>query len=613
MSPTKPLLLSAAFFLTACISLPEVDGPQDPPDDVPDSGIPPSLTVTLAAPSGMTYTNGTVSVQLQLQGDTPERVELLVDDQLLTTLQAPYTFTWDTSSVTEGLHRLSARARIADKTFSSETREVQVDRTPPQVVSRTPSPGAQDVWVRQPIQATFSEPLKPNTLTNSSVKLTVSGTEVATTPVLSADGKALTVTPSIRPTVPNILQLTLTNAITDLAGNAFLPASSEWVWSIPLSFPMASLSAVSGDTDAEEPSVQLDHQGRLFISWREPTGTSTQHGIYTYTWTGTNWQPVGGPILPANSTLPAGLPPTLLLDSTDKPFVVWTQPDGPSPAELHYHIHINRWNGTEWTEATTSPESSLSDPVEASSYAVQLDAADNPILVWSFRNSSTSQHSPTQVWRWMGNTWTGLGTSVSNNPPATNLYQPLRLLLDNEHRPIVASSEGDIFVSRWTGDSWTRIGNSLGAFPGDTPARPNDMLLDGSSNPVLAWGESSGTTQSVRISRWTGSVWEMLGSALDAVPGNTSPFNPRLQIDKTGNLITAWEEPSQENGSIQINFRHWTGAEWVPIGNPIIAGPGNTSNLNMSFKLDDSDNLYVTWLEKTGASAKSIQVHRYNY
>ncbi len=612
MIPNKRLFLFPVVLLTACISLPEVEAPQGPPDGSPDSGTPPSLTLTLAAPGGTTYTNGTVSVQLQVQGDTPEQVELLVDDQPLTTLQSSYTFSWDTTSVAEGSHRLAARARIGDKTFASEVRDVVVDRTPPQVVSRTPTPGAQDVWVRQPIQATFSEPLKPSTLTSASVKLLVGGTEVVTTPSLSSDGKTLTVTPFTRPTVPNTLQLTLTNAATDLAGNALSNASNEWAWSVPLSFPLGNLSATPGDTDAADPCLQIDQHGTLFVSWREPTGTSTQNGIYTYTLANTNWQPVGGPLLTTQTYFLAG-PPTLLLDSSGKPFVAWTQPDGDGPTGPKNHIHINRWNGSAWIEATTSPEYSVDNSTEPQNYAIQLDDTDNPVLVWNFYNSSTGQVSSTQAWHWTGSTWMDFGAPVSNNPPTTKVAQPLRLLLGQGDKPLVTWSEGDIFASRWTGSTWSRIGSALGDIPGDTPAGPSEMLLDGSGNPVLVWGETDGTTNLIRISRWTGNAWETLGSPLNTFPGTTSPRNPHLQSDKDGTLVVAWEEPSQQDGPIQIKFRRWTGAEWVSLGDPIITSPGNTPLLNMSFKIDPSGNLYVIWLEKISTGAKSIQVHRYNY
>ena len=36
---------------------------------------------------------------------------------------------------------------------------VHVDRTPPTVAGREPSPGAADAWVRDPIAITFSEPV----------------------------------------------------------------------------------------------------------------------------------------------------------------------------------------------------------------------------------------------------------------------------------------------------------------------------------------------------------------------------------------------------------------------------------------------------------------------
>jgi len=135
----------------ACINLPEVESPQE------DAGIPtsPNLTVSLLALSERLISNGTVNIQVQVTGGTPDKVELLVDNRLLTTLAAPYTYQWSTTSTVEGAHRLTAKATSAGNTFLSDSREVVVDRNPPQIASRLPAPGTQDVWVQQPIEATF--------------------------------------------------------------------------------------------------------------------------------------------------------------------------------------------------------------------------------------------------------------------------------------------------------------------------------------------------------------------------------------------------------------------------------------------------------------------------
>ncbi|WP_224247654.1 Ig-like domain-containing protein [Hyalangium gracile] len=615
MIPTKPLLLSAAVLLTACIKLPEVEDPQAPSDQEPDSGIPPSLTLTLTTPTGTTYTNGTVSVQLQVQGDTPEQVELLVDGQPLTTLAAPYSFNWDTSSVTEGSHKLAARARLGDKTFASEERDVVVDRTPPHVVSRTPTPGAQDIWVRQPIQATFSEPLKPASVTTASVQLAVGGTEAPPQLSLSSDGKTLTVTPAGRLEVPNTVQVTITNGVTDLAGNVLNLPASIWSWSLPLSFPLGNLSAIPGSTDAHDPSLQADALGRLYVSWQEwPSASPYDRTIHVFGLTNTTWEPIGTPI--AFTTIIPDTKPdpgyVFRLDSMGNPIIAWSQEDEQTSG-FSVNTYIKRWSGNQWVDFTSSPNASLSNKPKTTAFTLTLDSTDKPFLGWTFADTTNSEHSPLTVWNWVGSRWVAYGNEVGTNLPSP--FEPLKLLLDATDKPVVAWTEGDIYVRRWTGGDWLPVGSALGAFPDSTAAGLGDMLLDDSDNPIVAWRETDGSTTWGYVARFTGGGWQLLGEPLSAVPGTTSILAPRLQRDPEGNLIVAWAEYSRAglDAPLQINLRRWTGTAWATIGSPIALSQENVDFLNISFLLDRSGNLYLAWPEKTGSTAKSIRVHRYNY
>ena len=122
-------------------------------------------------PAGTTYTNGAVDVRVEVTNGTPDAVELFAGDELQATLTSPYTFTWDTTAKPEGTYALKVKARRGAQTFVSEAREVVVDRTPPLMLQRQPSPGAQQVSVHEPILVTFSEPIDPTAVTDSRVHL----------------------------------------------------------------------------------------------------------------------------------------------------------------------------------------------------------------------------------------------------------------------------------------------------------------------------------------------------------------------------------------------------------------------------------------------------------
>ncbi|HZI12296.1 MAG TPA: Ig-like domain-containing protein, partial [Myxococcus sp.] len=136
----------------ACIQVPDIE--------------PARAQVRFVAPEGTAYTNGALEVRLEVEGHPADRVELLRDGEVLAELAPPYTYRWETAGEAEGTYRLEARAVLGEVAFESEAREVVVDRTPPRLVSRTPEAGAEDVWVRAPVRAVFSEPLKAGTVTS---------------------------------------------------------------------------------------------------------------------------------------------------------------------------------------------------------------------------------------------------------------------------------------------------------------------------------------------------------------------------------------------------------------------------------------------------------------
>jgi regulation of enolase protein 1 (concanavalin A-like superfamily) len=96
----------------------------------PDTTAP---ATSITAPADGATVTGSVSVTADATDNTGvTRVELWVDGALaLTDTTAPYTFAWDTTTLTDGAHTLQTRAYdAADNTGTSATVTVQVDNTP---------------------------------------------------------------------------------------------------------------------------------------------------------------------------------------------------------------------------------------------------------------------------------------------------------------------------------------------------------------------------------------------------------------------------------------------------------------------------------------------------
>lgn len=239
----------------------------------------PSLEVNISSPSSDTHTNGSVTFQVAVSGGTPDTVELMRDGEVLVNLSPPYTYTWDTTSEPEGAYEITARATLDGQSFVSSPRTVTIDRTSPAVTSRTPAPGSSNVWVQEPIEVTFSEPLKESTITDSSVLLTASGgVNLAKMLSLSEDATTVHVELVTSPDVPTTLTASLTSGITDLAGNALSVPSGAWSWSLPAWMQLGD----AVDVTFVYASISVDGDGQPLVTWYKYDGTSRNVYVKRY-------------------------------------------------------------------------------------------------------------------------------------------------------------------------------------------------------------------------------------------------------------------------------------------------------------------------------------------
>lgn len=612
MSIPRVLISTFAVLLagSACIDLPEIDSPSPPgsghglPDagHNPDASVPLNLTVTLLAPSEKVFTNDTVAVQVKVMGGEPDKVELLVDDQPLTTLTPPYNYQWNTNLVAEGSHQVTARAVLVDNTFQSETREVVVDRTPPQVVSRSPAPGAQDVWVRHPIEATFSEPLRGSSISDSSVRLATGPNAVARAASLSSDGQRLTVTPSQPPETPSTLTLTLSNELTDLAGNRLAPPSDTWIWHRPSWIPWGAGTGATIPRGGNESlfEYQLDLTGRIIGAWRNTETTLTKLEIKL--WENGAWKPLGGTIgiRPQENSITDS---SLLLDTLGQPLVAWSEPAGSTARS----IHVRRFVNGEWL-ALGNAIDAYAGQTSAMYPILQLDPSGDPVVAW-MESNGTSVHVCLR--RWKEDSWQAVGECLDTN--TANDVDPL-LRFDQSGRAIIAwyTTPGHTYfhIRRLETNGWQDLNS--GEEPSDGQERRLSMQVDPSENPITAWTTFDGAADSIFVARWDGSSWIQLGgSLLNATPGSTNVLDHAVQVDVFGNPVIAWTEDFGAGPKVYI--RRWVDGSWEPVDG--FAGPEEpvyTGGTGAGFGLhrDNSGNLLLTWL--SASSPARLQILRQN-
>jgi hypothetical protein len=130
-----------------------------------------------------------------------------------------------TAMITNAVTDLEGNAMVADHVWSFTTEEV-VDASPPQVISTTPMDGEIDVSTDTLVTATFSEAMDPLTISELTFTLYYGITPVAGS--VEYVGLTAIFSPMFELEADTQYTATITNLVTDLAGNAMV---SDYEWS----------------------------------------------------------------------------------------------------------------------------------------------------------------------------------------------------------------------------------------------------------------------------------------------------------------------------------------------------------------------------------------------
>lgn len=317
--------------------------------------------------------------------------------------------------------------------------------------------------------------------------------------------------------------------------------------------------------------------------------------IVVMQWTGSEWSPLGAPIAPSGGATDQTTP---VIAAGSDIVVVWAAMIG-----VQWHPFAARWTGTTW-----QPLGGAIDDGEILAFQMSLliDYAGAPTLAWSEYNGATTN---VQVARYNGSDWEPVGTPQSAAGGMTDAYSP-SLAIDSTGALVLAWAENDdgsatatIRVRRHSGADWVSFGGGdLDALPGTTSAFSPRVAIDGSDRVAIAWSEANNPT-AVHVARYSGSSWDALGTALGAASGPTNSFATGLVVDSTGRPTAIWGEPSTDiNGTYQVHAYRHGGAMFDPLAGGLLdAIAGDTDGDSSVAAIDRCDRIYVAWHETAGA------------
>lgn len=567
------------------------------------------LAVSWVSPSeSLSSVNGSLSVEVSVEGGQPETVELLKGDTVLTAWTSPpYTYAWDTRSELEGEHLLSARATRAGGTFTSVTRTVVVDRTAPQVATWTPTRGATLVSVHTTVQATFSEPLRASSVTASNVGLSGNGgVALAASGELSADGRTLTLTALSPLPVSSTVSVrlgTTENPLTDLAGNP-LGASGAWSFTVPYWLPMGgAISAYPGNTSAENVVMKVGTDGAPVIAWSESDGVTKN--IHVARWDGMQWLRLGGTIQTRSAPGTHAEHPALAHDSSGRILVAW---DEKSEAADNRSVHVAMWTGATWQDLAVPPLPSNEFTSTTHPY-LALTPAGVTILYARVKESDAGTRTEGCALGAGATAWTPLYLLLPAghfNREATSLAAASTNILAAYSTFVDAIGTRAITVVR---NHEYPLGSPLISNPTDSSATNASIVADGAGEPRIVWEEhrDDTTISNIFFSQWTGSAWLSPVRITSETTANTSPS---LALAEDGNPVVAWSGFTPPAKVIFV--ARYDGSVWNPVGPALSAeGGASTPGTQPVLVLDDTGHPIVGWVETTAAGT-NIYVSREN-
>jgi hypothetical protein len=314
------------------------------------------------------------------------------------------------------------------------------------------------------------------------------------------------------------------------------------------------------------------------------------------------WQPLGGSLNYDDPRPISSL--NLALDEQGAPILVWNENYGDNDVVVFRAYQNGAW--TNWQPRYLGDDL----PYAARTRAVAARNGE-PVLAWGeWLRKPYGSRLTVRTWDEAAKTW--------QRGPAFNdisaFSRTPAIALDAAGLPTVAWLQGEVldsnvFVKRWTGTVWEALGSSLNRRPNTYLASTrlvlNPLVLNPQEQPVVAWLEDLEGQDALYVSAWNGEAWTPLGGRLDTA----SAAAPSLAIDRAGRPVAAWVEERAGVGRVRV--ARWQGGAWQEFGG------GGAMNLDIkrdarspAVAVDAAGAVVLAWREDV-AGVYRVQVRRF--
>jgi hypothetical protein len=256
--------------------------------------------------------------------------------------------------------------------------------------------------------------------------------------------------------------------------------------------------------------------------------------------------------------------------------------------------------GANWTEPSGG---SLNADTTLQGDAASIGTAGSaPYVAWE--EYDASNRSQIRVRRLEGGTWVAVGGSL-NVSTGRDAYSPSVASVGGI--PYAAWQEYDgshfqIRVKRLEAGSWTAVGDSLNFLASQDAETPS--ITSVGDVPYVAWRESDGTHQQIRVKWFDGLAWQPVGTSLNISPAKNAQF-PSITA-AAGMPYVAWVE--DDGIASQVRVARLEGTAWAPVGGSLNVSPAQDSERPQIGVVSEIP--YVTWTEDGATSGSQVYVKR---
>ncbi len=312
--------------------------------------------------------------------------------------------------------------------------------------------------------------------------------------------------------------------------------------------------------------------------------------LYVYRWNNTDWQGVTitGSFLNNAMDQDATEPAIAAFNDsgTHHVAVAWSEMVGG-----YSRVFVKRWSGGDPAWQLLSQVSPVMQAwinvnnQHANNPSVALPQANplNPIVAWQEVSLSTGTNIYVKAYN--GTDWVFLPNmahpSEALNRTVTSFASLPQVAMDTSNRPVVAWQEemispanSDIYVSRWDGMDWDPLGGSGLRDNPSIPARSASLAIDALNRFWVAFLEGDPGTTTVKVKRYNGSSWEMVGNP---VLTNASVKAPRLALVPGQQVFLSLLDTSGPQNQVRVFV--FENPNWVPLGGSLNVDPGHSADV----------------------------------